>query len=164
MASQTREELWRIELLGGLRAAQGERVVTRFRHQKAAVLLAYLAFSESGGRQRAHSREELVELLWPEIDPELGRGKLRFMLHSLRQQLEPPDVPTAPRLLIAERSTLRLDLAAFTTDVAGFQAAVQAAPAGRSAPPAPSVLPVSVPPARETSLRVGEPASPCSRT
>ena len=33
-------EPWRINLLGGLRAQQGERVVTRFKTQKVASLFA----------------------------------------------------------------------------------------------------------------------------
>lgn len=139
MASQTHAgtPLWRIELLGGLRAIQSDRVIARFAHQKAAALLACLALAHAAEPRRpgGHLREELVELLWPEIDRELGRGKLRFMLHSLRQQLERSD-PNASsslalsgtRLLIADRSTLRLDPVAFTTDVAEFRAALQAAP------------------------------------
>src|SRR5713101_7635240 len=56
---------WRIELLGRLRATQGDRVVTRFRAQKGGALLAYLAYH----LDRPHPREELIELLWPEAEP-----------------------------------------------------------------------------------------------
>ena len=38
------ESAWRIDLFGGLSATHGERVVTRFRTQKTAALLAYLAY------------------------------------------------------------------------------------------------------------------------
>ena len=82
---------WRIQLLGGLRAERGESVVTRFRTQKTALLLAYLAYY---GR-RAHSRETLIELLWPESDAELGRHNLSVALSWLRNQLEPPSAPGA---------------------------------------------------------------------
>ena len=37
------EPRWRIELFGGLRAVRGETVVTQFRTQKSALLLAHLA-------------------------------------------------------------------------------------------------------------------------
>ena len=37
------ETRWRIELLGGLRAVQADRVVSRFQTQKIGLLLAYLA-------------------------------------------------------------------------------------------------------------------------
>jgi hypothetical protein len=38
------ERPWRVELLGGVRALQGEQVVDRFRTRKTALLLAYLAY------------------------------------------------------------------------------------------------------------------------
>src|SRR5690349_3422098 len=58
-------ESWRITLLGGLRAQQGAQVlITRFRTQKVASLFAYLAYY----LRQAHSREILVEMLWPESD------------------------------------------------------------------------------------------------
>src|SRR5207247_8124689 len=72
---------WRIELLGRFRACWGEHELSRFPRQKAADLLAYLACA----RGRSASREALIEILWPEIDPELGRNNLRKLLHTLRQ-------------------------------------------------------------------------------
>src|SRR5262245_16245957 len=53
---------WRIKLLGELRAESGDRVISRFYTQKMGALLAYLAYH---GR-RAHPREALIDLLWPE--------------------------------------------------------------------------------------------------
>ena len=49
---------WRIQLLGGLRAEGGGRVITRFQTQKTGVLLAYLAYY----LDRVHPREVLVGL------------------------------------------------------------------------------------------------------
>jgi DNA-binding SARP family transcriptional activator len=72
---------WRIELLGRLRATQGDRVVTRFRAQKGGALLAYLAYH----LHRPHPREVLIELLWPEVEPHSGRNNLRRELTSLRR-------------------------------------------------------------------------------
>src|SRR5215210_996887 len=123
---------WRIELLGGLRARQGERVVPRFANQKGAALLAYLAYH----RKRAHSREELAELLWPETPPEAGRHNLRQALLSLRRQLEPAASDAAPPVFLAHRSDVQLS-PTVTTDVAEFEAALKAAsraasPAGRT--------------------------------
>src|SRR5262245_48049647 len=66
LENESMELRWRIELLGGLRATRGDRVVTRFQRQKAGALLAYLAYF----RQRPHPRPVLIELLWPECDPE----------------------------------------------------------------------------------------------
>lgn len=59
----------RIELFGELRVVQGERIITRFNTQKTASLLAYLAYH----LDRAHPREALIEMLWPDNEPEKGR-------------------------------------------------------------------------------------------
>jgi DNA-binding SARP family transcriptional activator len=81
---------WRIELLGGLRAVGGERVLTRFRTRKTAVLFACLA----SHLPRSVSRAELIDRFWPDAEPDRGRQSLSQALSSLRCQLEPPGVPT----------------------------------------------------------------------
>src|SRR5438094_1763433 len=112
----------RIELFGGLRVEINGRLITRFQTQKTAVLLAYLAFYP----QRAHPREELVDLLWPEDVSDAARHRLRMALSSLRRQLEPPG-PLAGALIVANRASVQLNLANYTTDVAEFEAALRAA-------------------------------------
>src|SRR5712692_7741834 len=153
---------WRIELLGDLRATQGDRVVKRFRSHQTGALLAYLAFYH----HRAHQREELIELLWPECEPRAGRQRLNIALSSLRRQLEPhpidggslmvdgPARTVSPlpstinyqlsTIIVADRASVRLHPEAITTDVAEFRAACSAGlPPGGSAdrkagaPPAP---------------------------
>ncbi len=110
----------RIELFGGLRVQQGERVIIRFRTQKTASLLAYLAYHV----ERAHSREVLAELLWPQQTPKSGRLNLNTALHSLRKQLEPPGVPQGA-VIISDRFSVQLNPVAVTVDVAEFEAALQ---------------------------------------
>ena len=75
--------LWTIHLFGALRVVQAEQTITRFRTQKTGALLAYLAFY----RHRAHPRERLVDLLWPDDEIESGRHNLRLALSSLRTSL-----------------------------------------------------------------------------
>src|SRR5437016_8761973 len=116
------DALWRIELLGGLRATRDDRVVTRFQTQKTGALLAYLAYYS----QRSHPREELIELLWPESEPRAGRNKLSLALSSLRHQFEPPGVP-AGVVILAHRTAVQLNPAAINTDVAQFEVALRAA-------------------------------------
>ena len=58
-----------IQLLGALSVECDGRRLERFRTQRAATLLAYLSLFPD----RPHSRESLIELLWPNTDPELGR-------------------------------------------------------------------------------------------
>jgi DNA-binding SARP family transcriptional activator len=118
--------MWRIQLLGGLRAEEDNRVIEHFRTQKCAVLFAYLACH----LQRSHPREELVELLWPESEPHAGRNNLSKELSWLRGELEPPGV-TFGAVLPADRANVRLNPAAVTTDYAQFEAALDAAERAR---------------------------------
>src|SRR5690242_16714887 len=112
----------RIELFGELRFLQQERVLTRFRTQKAAALLAYLALN----LHRLHSREELLELFWPEMVWEAARGNLRTTLNSLRNVLEPPGVASGS-VLVADRQSVRLNPDVVVTDAAEFDRCVNMA-------------------------------------
>src|SRR5947207_13712451 len=121
------DESWRVDLLGGLTAARGDRRVTRFHTQKSAALLAYLSYY----RVRSHPREVLVEILWPEEDLDVARHRLRVALSFLRRELEPPGT-AAGTILVTDRATVRLG-PAVTTDVAEFEQALhEAARAGAS--------------------------------
>jgi len=116
-------------MLGWMRAQSGDLTVTRFRTQKTALLLARLALFP----KRTHPREELADLLWPDADQDAGRNSLKQSLAILRRLLEPPGTP-AGGVLIADRLGIRLNPAAFSTDVADFEAALKAAarsPEGR---------------------------------
>ena len=115
---------WRIEMLGWMRAQSGDLTVTRFRTRKTALLLARLALFP----RRTHPREELADLLWPEAELEAGRNSLKQSLAILRRLLEPPGTP-AGSVLIADRLGMHLNPAAFSTDVADFEAALKAAAA-----------------------------------
>jgi predicted ATPase/DNA-binding SARP family transcriptional activator len=109
-------------MLGGLRVECGDRVITRFRTQRAGALLAYLAHH----LLHAHPREVLIELLWPDSESEAGRASLRAELASLRRQLEPPGVPSGT-IIGADRFSIQLNPDAVTTDVREFERALQAA-------------------------------------
>ncbi len=113
---------WKIEFFGWLRLEQEDRIITRFRTQKTAVLLAYLAYY----RDRSHPREELINMLWPDCDPEAGRRSLSVALSSLRHQMEPPGV-TVGAVIAADRISIRLNSALVMTDVADFESALQRA-------------------------------------
>jgi predicted ATPase/DNA-binding SARP family transcriptional activator len=109
------EAPWHIQLLGGLAARRGPHVVSRFRTRKMAGLFAYLACHPD----RAHPRESLIELLWPDADPDAGRQSLSQALSSLRHQFEPPGAAPCS-VFIADRDAIRLHLPAVTTDLAAF--------------------------------------------
>src|SRR5438034_10627417 len=108
--------VWQIHLLGGLRATHGNAVIAQFPSRPIAMLLARLALEP----QRRHAREELIELLWPDVELDVGRNRLRQALSTLRRLLEPADV--APySVLIADRQTVGLNADAVSCDVREFE-------------------------------------------
>src|ERR1051325_8620788 len=109
-----------IELFAHLAVLHGEDQIVRFRTQKTASLLAYLAYY----LHRSHAREELAYLLWPDADTEAGRTSLRTALASLRRQIEPPDA-AENSILMADRLAVRLNAEAVVTDVTRFESALQ---------------------------------------
>jgi DNA-binding SARP family transcriptional activator len=123
---ETMNSLWHIQLFGGVCARQttpqGERRINRFRTQSAAALLAYLAYFKG----HSHAREILVERIWPDVALDSGRHNLSNALSSLRNQLEPPGVP-AGTVIIADRLSVELNPAAYTSDVEVFEQALRQA-------------------------------------
>ncbi len=115
-------EPWRIELFGGLKLRQGDRLIARFPTQKVASLLAYLALHAD----RVHPREQLADLLWPDADVDSARHNLRQALLSLRRLLEPPETPPNS-VLVADRASVRLGPAAVEVDAGRFTALLQSA-------------------------------------
>jgi predicted ATPase len=112
--------LWHVQLLGGLRATRGDAVISQFPSRPIAMLLAMLAVNP----QRRHSREELIELLWPGVELDVGRNRLRQVLSTLRRLLEPPGVPP-DSVLIADRQTVGLNADAVSCDAAEFEQLVR---------------------------------------
>ncbi|MEP6757031.1 MAG: BTAD domain-containing putative transcriptional regulator [Chthonomonadales bacterium] len=110
---------WRIELFGGLRLVQGDKVVSRFRSTKNGSLLAYLAFYPN----KQTFRDAVIELFWPDAEIESARNNFRVALNSLRHQLEPPGVPMGA-VLVADRVRIGLNPAVIGTDVAEFESAL----------------------------------------
>ena len=108
--------VWNIQLLGGLRATRGSAVLAQFPSRPVAMLLARLALQPD----RRHAREELIDLLWPEVELEVGRNRFRQALSTLRRLLEPPDL-LPDSVLVADRLTVGLTPGAVASDVAEFE-------------------------------------------
>ena len=104
--------LFRIDMLGGLVVRQRSRDIRRFRTQKTAALLAYLAYF----KQRSSPRDVLIELFWPDSTLDAARSNLSVALSALRRQLEEPGVPTGA-ILIADHAQVHLNPDAYTSDV-----------------------------------------------
>ena len=113
--------IWRISLFGGIRASSGDRIVDRFQTQKTGVLLAYLAYH----LQRRPFREELIEILWPDVELDAGRNRLSQALAWLRSVLE-PDGAAKNSVLVCDRLSVGLNPEAVVTDVGDFQSAANA--------------------------------------
>jgi predicted ATPase/DNA-binding SARP family transcriptional activator len=103
-----------IQLLGGLTVQHGGQTHTHFRARATALLLAYLAF-----HRRAHTRESLIEVLWPDLEPEVGSSRFRPELSWLRRCLEPHE-NLRGTVLLSARQTVQLNPETTITDVAEF--------------------------------------------
>jgi predicted ATPase/DNA-binding SARP family transcriptional activator len=115
------EEPLTITLFSGLRIQTAEKALTHFRTRKIAALLGTLAYYEN----RAFPREELIEIIWPDCNPESGRNRLRIALCGLRQDLESATIPDD--LLVADRLYVQLDSRRFHTDTTAFMRTLRAA-------------------------------------
>lgn len=114
---------YRITLLGGLKFHSEAQIITRFRTQKTASLLAYLALHRG-----PQPREVIADLLWPAVAPDDARHSLRMALSSLRGQLE-SGLQTAAQarapLFEVTRFAIGLCKGAVSSDVAEFEIAIQ---------------------------------------
>lgn len=72
-------------------------------------------------RGRALPREELIDLLWPDVDLAVGRSRLSVVLSMLRAVLD-PDRRLATDPLRADRQSVALDLDVVSVDVEEFLA------------------------------------------
>jgi DNA-binding SARP family transcriptional activator len=109
----------RIELLGRFRVSVGRRTIPddRWRRRKPAALLKLLALAPGHRLQR----EQLMDLLWPELDPPAAAANLRKALYHARHALDGDE----GALLVASRGELlSLPLEQLWVDVDEFLAAV----------------------------------------
>lgn len=111
---------WRVELLGGLTATSGSSRIEHFSTRAVALLFARLVLFPT----RAHGREELIELLWPGVDLEAGRNRLRQALSTLRYMIEPAG-GVAGTVLVADRRTLRIHEGVVSCDAREFERALR---------------------------------------
>ncbi len=71
----------KVELLRGGRIVFADgRIVERYGRRSTLLLLAYLALFQ----KRVHLREEIMDILWPDLTPTNARNNLNVALSSLR--------------------------------------------------------------------------------
>src|SRR2546429_7696383 len=73
-----------LQVFGSPKLVRPGRSPVRFRTKRHLALLVYLNFE---GRARAIPRDQLVELLWPEVPPAKGRHSLSQALLAIRSLL-----------------------------------------------------------------------------
>lgn len=116
--------LWRVRLFDGpkLETPDGEEIV-RFKSQKVAALLAYLALKLG----RPCPREELYFALWPEEDnTRATSNRLSVALASLRRQMEPSGTPFGSVLDVSHPSCILLREETVWCDVIAIEQALKA--------------------------------------
>ncbi len=112
-----------VRLLGGFEVRVGDRPVPAsvWGQRRSAAIVKLLAL-EPG--HRLH-REQVLDLLWPELDPESAANNLRVALHHARRGLEGVGAPTSrflvregDALLLGPRDAVRVDVEQFAAVVA----------------------------------------------
>ncbi len=114
--------IWHVGMFGGLSLRRSGSATPIHPTRRTAALLARLAYP---GRRRI-SRDELTEWLYPDVGADEGRTQLRQVLVRLRRLLEPEGVEPGS-VLESDREQVGLNPAAISTDVADFEAALDAA-------------------------------------
>ncbi|HNT37986.1 MAG TPA: NACHT domain-containing protein [Rubrivivax sp.] len=111
-------EPWKLRLLGTVSARRDKVEILRWPSRAAILLLARLAMAP----ERAHPREELIELLWPGVAAGVGRNRLRQVLSKVRALLEPEG---GPAVLHTDRQYIRVTADGLHCDVQRFEQALR---------------------------------------
>ncbi|MBA2454591.1 MAG: hypothetical protein H0V47_15580, partial [Chloroflexia bacterium] len=96
-----------VQLLGGFQVTVGDRIVpdAAWRTQKARGLVKLLCLAPN---HQLH-REQVLDLLWPELETEAAAANLRSTVHAVRRALEPGRANTSRPCLQLRRDVLALD-------------------------------------------------------
>jgi len=118
-------------MLGGFSVSVGAKTIeeSEWRLRKAAGLVKLLAL-EPGHRMRP---EQLMDVLWPELDERAQANNLRYALHHARRTLAlASDPDTASRLLALRGEVIELGAdRSFSVDVEAFEEAARTARGSR---------------------------------
>src|SRR5215212_2462326 len=126
-------EAVRIRMLGGFSVSVGAKTIEEgeWRLRKAAGLVKLLAL-EPGHRMH---REQLMDVLWPELEEKAQANNLRYALHHARRTLAlASDSDTASRLLALRGELIELGRErSLAVDVEAFEEAARTARGSRDA-------------------------------
>jgi len=110
----------RIQLFGGFRLAMGEDIIPPIATLKARSLFAYLIMHPG----RAHTRDLLAGLFWPDLPDAVARRRLSQALWRIRQPFRITDAPFP--LHVTANDVQFDDYFNHWLDVAAFEAALEA--------------------------------------
>ncbi|HEX3724275.1 MAG TPA: tetratricopeptide repeat protein [Nitrolancea sp.] len=115
----------RIQLLGDfcVSAGDGELTSIAWRSRKAAQLVKALALTPD----HALHREQVLEMLWPELAPTAAANNLRQTLHLARRTLQPLPIDSSELLRIHDERVLLYPIGHIWIDVEAFESAARAA-------------------------------------
>ncbi len=113
----TRADAARLLLLGGFELRDSAGSVVHLPTRKAQALLAYLALTPG----RAHSRDALAALLWPEAPQRNARATLRQTLSLLNKALDPGVLEVSAQAAAVAALGLNVDVVEFITWTASHQ-------------------------------------------
>lgn len=99
--------VWHLELAGSVTLFNAERLPVHITSRKALELLVFLAVR----RSPVVDRDTIVDALWPEIDQQSARNRLKQTLSVLRREV--PDIP----ILAHGKNDLELVQSAMTVDL-----------------------------------------------
>jgi predicted ATPase/DNA-binding SARP family transcriptional activator len=118
-------EIVRVWLLGGFRVSVGSRTIKddEWRLSKAAALVKLLALSPG---HHLH-REQLMNLLWPELGSKAASNNLRYALHGARRTLTSDPSVGSRYLASAEDSLVLCPGGSLWVDVEAFEEAAKTA-------------------------------------
>jgi DNA-binding SARP family transcriptional activator len=112
-----------VRVFGKLRLQAGQCCVETFPTRRAEELLAYLLIHQ----RTRHSREKLVDTLWPDASLSNGRASLSTTLWRLRSVFERLEVPAAEYLQTNRDWVSLAPISALDSDYARFERQVVAA-------------------------------------
>src|SRR5215217_3370975 len=118
-------EAVRVRMLGGFSVSVGAKIIKEgeWRLRKAAGLVKLLAL-EPGHRMH---REQLMDVLWPDLDEKAQANNLRYALHHARRTLAPTPAASSRYLRLRSEQLELCPEGPLTVDVEAFEEAARMA-------------------------------------
>jgi len=105
-----------VRLLGDVRFSTQSICVTEFPTRKTVELAAFLVCND----RSVHQRLDIADLLWPNIDPESSRNRLKQAIAALKRLFRPIENFLGQDALIVTRTTIRSTHDIFAPDTNSF--------------------------------------------